>query len=139
MQVANPLDLGQVHVHEKMVRSFKLVNTGSIPVEYEWDLGEEEHIAMNPVRGQVSVGDKQALELCYHPTSTEALKGCRIVCKICSGKSYLINLSAKSHRPNLHLSWTTASYGRVYTHADEAEPLLKAITLRNHDTQVCNA
>ena len=119
------------------MRSFQLANQGSIPVEFEWEIDGEEAITVSPKSGQVSVGDRKTIELCYHPTTVQTLKDLKVHCKICSGKAYTFKVYATSHRPAIHLSWISHNFGRVYVHPEGVEPHRKALILKNNDSQVC--
>lgn len=132
----NTVDLGHVHLHEKVVRSFQLANQGAIPVEFEWEIDGEDAFTVSPKSGQVSVGDRKTMELCFHPTTVQTLKEFKVHCKICSGKVYTFKLYATSHRPAIHLSWASHNFGRVYVHPEGVEPHRKGLILKNNDTQV---
>jgi hypothetical protein len=137
LQTVNMLDLGKVHIHEKVVRSFQLANLGCIPVEFDWEIEGEEAFTVKPSSGQVSVGDRHTIELCYQPTSAQTLNDFTVHCKICSGKTYTFKISATSRRPSINLGWTSHDFGRLYVRPEGAEPHRKPLILRNDDTKVC--
>ena len=136
LQAANRLDLGQVLVNEKCIRSLAVVNRGLIPVDFDWTADSDTHVTLSPASGSVGVGERQAVQLCYVAHARHKLAGKAIRCQIASGRTYAIELAGFSRKPKLHVSFTSHDFGKVYEHADGAAPLQKELLFRNDDHQV---
>jgi hydrocephalus-inducing protein len=134
LQVANTLDLGQVLMNDKCVRAFSVLNRGLIPIDFEWNVGNDARLSVTPNKGRVDSG-RQAVQLCYIPTGNHKLGGRTIKCRIVNGSTYTIQLTGCGHKPKLSLSFKLHDFGRVYEHGPGAMPYQKELTLRNEDQQ----
>jgi hydrocephalus-inducing protein len=136
VQAETKLDLGQVTVHEKCVRLFHVVNAGCTPFDFEWRAGDEPRLTVTPPQGRVGAGERAAVELCYHPTSSHKLKGQRVSCRVSGGRTYKLMVSGAGHRPKLRMSFTAHDFGKVYRHEEGANVVSKELLFRNDDTKV---
>lgn len=136
LQAVNAVDFGQVIINEKCVRAFCMVNTGLIPYEYEWNIGEDPRLGIHPRTGRIGVGERMLAELSYSPTAPHKLEDYQVSCRIHNGRTYTMQLSGIGHRPKLHISFHTHDFGRVYQHEAGAAAYTVALQLRNDDSQV---
>ena len=136
VQSANTVDFGQVIINDKCVRAVSIVNTGLIPIEFDWALGDQPRLSINATCGRVAVGERTTVELCYNPTSPHKLANHSVTCKIVNGGTFSLRLSGTGHKPKLHLSFFSHDFGTVFEHLEGAAVLEKVLLLRNDDTQV---
>lgn len=136
LQASNKLDLGQVLINEKCIRSLTVVNRGLIPVDFDWRVDSDAHVTLSPAKGRVEVGERQAVQLCYVASARHKLTGKAVRCQIASGRTYTLELAGSSRKPKLNVSCTSHDFGKVYEHCEGAALLQKELLFRNDDQQV---
>lgn len=135
MQAVNAVDFGQAVINERCVRSFAIVNTGAIPFDYEWDVGDDLRLAASPSGGRIGVGERASSELTFKPTAPGKLVKHPAALRILHSNTYSLLLSGAGHRPKLFMSFFSHDFGAVYEHADGAAPHLVELKLRNDDAR----
>jgi hypothetical protein len=126
------------------VRTFCLSNAGNLPVEYEWEAGDDPQIVVTERRGSIGVGERREMDVCFQPSSTQKLHRYLIKCKVHNGPSFRIHLSGVGHHPSVHLSTQIVDFGTVYVNttsqetkqAGDASCLCQEVELKNNDQQV---
>jgi hypothetical protein len=145
LQSETAIDLGRVIINDRCVRTFCLTNAGNLPVEYEWEAGDDPQIIVAEPRGSIGVGERREMDVCFQPGSTQKLHRYLIKCKVQNGPSFRMRLSGIGHRPSVHLSTRSIDFGTVYVNAsskgtegpDEGSSCLcQEVQLKNDDQQV---
>ncbi|KAF5830389.1 hypothetical protein DUNSADRAFT_14652 [Dunaliella salina] len=133
--IVNPVDFGQVIVNERAVRAVALINTGSLAYDFEWDIGLNPRISVNPEKGTVAKGERTMVEISYNPHGPDRLSNYPITCQIVSGHKYVLALSGTGHKPNLSLSFTSHDFGPCALWQPGMPATTKVLKLSNTDTQ----
>jgi hydrocephalus-inducing protein len=132
----NPLEYGQVIIHERLVKSITILNYGSVPFNYVWDAGHNARISVSPPSGSVAAGSRVVVELAFHPLRPERLERYPVTCQIVNGPRYTLMLSGEGHRPRLDLSFYEKDFGPVFVSSAGGIPAASAaLVVRNGDTR----
>lgn len=113
---ANPLDLGQVLVHERATRRFTVTNGGDAPLDFVWDTSGHSAFSVTPPAGCVPAGEHMTCELLFAPVNSEKIDGARVLCSIINGHRFALRINALAHRPRLRTSWQAHDFGLCFTH-----------------------
>lgn len=130
------LDIGQIIIHERLVKNITMLNTGNVSYNFVWDAGPNNRVTVSPAGGSVAAGSRQTVELSYNPARPERLDRYPVTCQIINGPKYTLLMNGEGHKPRLDLSFYSFDFGPVYVNPDRsADPTRVLLTVRNNDSR----
>ena len=134
----NTIDLGDVEVHEKSVRTLNVVNISDSAIEYTWVLKQGKNVSnvtILPETGVVPPNKRARCALSYQPHQLGRLSPTSLQMKISHGDSYLIDIKGNSVAPGVYLSFMKHDFGPTFIYQPGMPLVIKDLEIINRDTK----
>lgn len=124
------LDLGKLFVNEKCRRKLRVANGGNLPFECRSDDNDNPYVSLEPNRMSIAQGERQTLELTYHPLKQETLSRYPVSISVINGSKYNFRLLAEAKKPQLYFSKKHINFGRslIYQEGIDAQQITVQLT-----------